>query len=210
MTHRTLTPSQTVGPFFHDALMREDARCDALASDSTEGTHIRIAGRVLDGDGAGVPDAVIEIWQANHHGRYNHPSDTRDLPLDPAFTGYGRIATQGDGKFCFTTIKPGAVPFDRRRIQAPHISLAVLGRGLLNHLYTRIYFDDEPLTAADPVLQRVTPERRPTLIARRDSNEPGRNAVYKPDVAPQRDVVYRMDIVLQGAAETVFFAIAGR
>jgi protocatechuate 3,4-dioxygenase alpha subunit len=198
MTRLTLTASQTVGPFFHDCLMRDDARCDVLVSDATVGKRIRVEGRVLDGDGAGVPDAVIEIWQANHHGRYNHPSDTRDLPLDPSFTGYGRIATQGDGKFCFTTIKPGAVPFDRRRAQAPHISVAVLGRGLLNHLYTRIYFDDEQLTSADPVLQRVAPERRPTLIARRVSNESGGEAVYN------------IDIVLQGTGETVFFEIAGR
>ena len=198
MTHLPLTPSQTVGPFFHDALMRPDARCDVLASDSTEGTHIRIDVRDLDGDGSGVPDAELEIWQAKHHGRYNHPSDTRDLPLDPAFTGYGRIATQGDGKFCFTTIKPGSVPFDRRRLQAPHISVAVLGRGLLNHLYTRIYFEDEQLTTVDPVLQRIPPDRRPTLIARRDSNASG------------REKVYRIDIVLQGTGETVFFEIAGR
>ena len=198
MTHLPLTPSQTVGPFFHDAMMRADARCDVLISDTTEGKRIRVEGRVLDGDGAGVPDAVLEIWQANHHGRYNHPSDTRDLPLDPKFTGYGRIATQSDGQFCFTTIKPGAVPFDRRRLQAPHISVAVLGRGLLNHLYTRIYFDDETLTVSDPILQRVPTERRSTLIARRTSAEPG------------RDIVYKLDIVLQGAGETVFFEIAGR
>ena len=111
---------------------------------------------MIDGDGAGVPDAVLEIWQANHHGRYNHPADRRDLPLDPAFTGYGRIATQADGAFSFTTIKPGAVPFDERRLQAPHISVAVLGRGLLNHLYTRIYFDDEPTTADDPDAPRAS------------------------------------------------------
>ena len=198
MTRLPLTASQTVGPFFHDALMREDARCDVLVTDSTEGKRIRVEGRVLDGDNAGVPDAVLEVWQANHHGRYNHPSDTRDLPLDPAFTGYGRIATQSDGKFCFTTIKPGPVPFDRRRSQAPHTSVAVLGRGLLNHLYTRIYFEEESLTAVDPVLQRIPPDRRQTLVARRVSNEPGREAVYK------------IDIVLQGANETVFFEIAGR
>jgi protocatechuate 3,4-dioxygenase alpha subunit len=178
--------------------MRTDAACDVLASDSTEGTHIRIAGRVIDGDGAGVPDAVLEVWQANHHGRYNHPSDERDLPLDPGFTGYGRIATQDDGKFCFTTIKPGAVPFDRRRLQAPHIAVAVLGRGLLNHLYTRIYFDDEPLTASDPILQRVPTERRTTLIARRAASTSG------------PDVVYDIDIVLQGAKETVFFELVAR
>ena len=195
MTRLVLTASQTVGPFFHDCLMRDGARCDVLASDSTEGTHIRIAGRVIDGDGAGVPDAVLEIWQANQHGRYNHPLDRRDLPLDPAFTGYGRIATQADGAFCFTTIKPGAVPFDERRLQAPHISVAVLGRGLLNHLYTRIYFDDESATADDPILLAVDPERRPTLVARRV------------DAQSDDADVYQMNIVLQGANETVFFEL---
>jgi protocatechuate 3,4-dioxygenase alpha subunit len=178
--------------------MRTDAACDMLISDTTEGQRIRVEGRVIDGDGAGVPDAVLEVWQANRHGRYNHPSDERDLPLDPGFTGYGRIATQDDGKFCFTTIKPGAVPFDRRRLQAPHIAVAVLGRGLLNHLYTRIYFDDETLTASDPILQRVPSERRSTLIAHRDATQSG------------RDTVYRIDIVLQGANETVFFELAAR
>jgi len=203
MTRLTLTASQTVGPFFHDCLMRDDARCDVLASDSTEGTRIRIAGRVIDGDGAGVPDAVLEIWQANHHGRYNHPADQRDLPLDPAFTGYGRIATQPDGEFCFTTIKPGAVPFDAQRLQAPHISVAVLGRGLLNHLYTRIYFDDEPGNADDPILLAVDAERRATLVACREG-APNR------DVAHARDVAYRIDIVLQGENETVFLDVETR
>ena len=195
MTRLTLTASQTVGPFFHDCLMRDDARCDVLTTDATEGTRIRVEGRVIDGDGVGVPDAVLEIWQANHHGRYNHPLDRRNLPLDPAFSGYGRIATQPDGGFFFITIKPGAVPFDERRIQAPHISVAVLGRGLLNHLYTRIYFDDEPTTDADPILLAVDPARRPTLVARRV------------DVRGERDSVYRIDIVLQGEGETVFFEL---
>ena len=193
MTHLTLTASQTVGPFFHDCLMRDDAQCDVLTTSTTDGVRIRVEGRVIDGDGAGVPDAVLEIWQANHHGRYNHPADRRDLPLDPSFSGYGRIATQADGDFCFTTIKPGAVPFDERRLQAPHISVAVLGRGLLNHLYTRIYFDDEPATADDPVLQRVDADRRSTLVARR--------------VQPGDGTVYQINIVLQGAGETVFFEL---
>lgn len=192
MTRLVLTSSQTVGPFFHDCLMRDDASFDVLATEATEGIRIRVEGRVIDGDGAGVPDAVLEIWQANHHGRFNHPADRRDLPLDPAFTGYGRIATQAGGEFCFTTIKPGAVPFDERRLQAPHISVAVLGRGLLNHLYTRIYFDDESATAADPILLAVDSERRATLVARRA------NAEF---------AVYRFDIVLQGAGETVFFEL---
>lgn len=193
MTRLVLTGSQTVGPFFHDCLMREDARCDALASPDDEGPRIRIEGRVLDGDGAAVPDAVLELWQANRHGRFNHPLDQRDLPLDPAFTGYGRIATDGDGWFRVTTVKPGAVPFDERAMQAPHIALTVMGRGLLNHLYTRLYFDDEPENARDPILQRVPAERRTTLIAARNASAAG------------IDTVYRIDIVLQGTGETVFF-----
>lgn len=193
MTRLVLTGSQTVGPFFHDCLMRHDARCDVLVSPDDEGPRIRIEGRVLDGDGAAVPDAVLELWQANRHGRFNHPLDRRELPLDPAFTGYGRIATDGDGGFRVTTVKPGAVPFDDDAMQAPHIVLTVMGRGLLNHLFTRIYFDDEPANAHDPVLRRVPVERRATLIAVRNASAAG------------IDSVYRRDIVLQGAGETVFF-----
>jgi protocatechuate 3,4-dioxygenase alpha subunit len=198
MSARTLTATQTVGPFFHDCLMREDARCDVLAAPDCEGVRIRVEGRVFDGDGAAVPDAVLEVWQANAHGRYNHPADRRDLPLDPRFTGYGRIATGADGTYCFATVKPGAVPFGESRAQAPHVAIIVQGRGLLNHLYTRLYFDDEPANAADPVLQRVPAERRATLVARREAN------------AADGVIVYRHDVVLQGAGETVFFDFPAR
>ena len=198
MTERVLTASQTVGPFFHDSLMRTDARCEVLVAPDATGPRIRVEGRVIDGDGAPVIDAILEVWQANQHGRYNHPLDRRDLPLDDAFTGYGRIATGADGAFCFTTVKPGAVPFDDERAQAPHIVVAVLGRGLLNHLYTRIYFGDEPATAGDPVLARVPAERRATLIAARQRTE------------DEGDVVYRFDVVLQGEKETVFFDLVTR
>ena len=195
MTQPPLTASQTVGPFFHDCLMRDAATFDALAAPATEGVRIRVEGLVLDGDGAPVPDAVLELWQANAQGRYNHPADRRDLPLDGAFTGYGRIATDADGRYGFTTVKPGPVPFDADRQQAPHISIAVLGRGLLNHLYTRLYFDDEPANATDPVLERVPAERRATLVARRGSDA-------------KAALMYRFDVVLQGANETVFFDLA--
>lgn len=198
MTHLPLTASQTVGPFFHDCLMREDARCDVLCTPATEGTRIRVEGRVIDGDGEPVPDAVLEVWQANAHGRYAHPADRRDLPLDRTFTGYGRIATDADGRYAFTTVKPGAVPFDAERQQAPHISIAVLGRGLLNHLYTRLYFHDEPANAADPLLERIPAERRDTLVARPS------------DDASAGAITYRFDVVLQGANETVFFDLATR
>lgn len=198
MTHAALTSSQTVGPFFHDCFMRDDARCDVLVTAATCGIRIRVEGRVTDGDGAAVPDAVLESWQANSHGRYNHPNDQRDVALDPEFIGYGRIATDADGGFCFTTIKPGAVAFDDTRTQAPHIAVAVLGRGLLNHLYTRIYFDDEESNAQDPVLGRVPAARRATLVA-------ARNAIASASMP-----VYRFDIVLQGEGETVFFDLMAR
>lgn len=191
MTKLTLTSSQTVGPFFHDCLLRDDARRNVLAGPDTAGAHIQIVGTVYDGDRQPIPDALIEIWQANAHGRYNHPADARDLPLDPGFIGFGRSGTDADGRYWFETIVPGRVPFDTRRMQAPHICVAVFGRGLLNHLYTRLYFADEPATADDPLLALVPAERRATLLAAREQDA---------DTA-----VYRFDIVLQGEGETVFF-----
>jgi protocatechuate 3,4-dioxygenase alpha subunit len=191
VTSVPLTSSQTVGPFFHDGLLRADAHCPVLVTPKMSGERIRIEGRVLDGDGAGVPDAMIEIWQANHHGRYNHPADTRNLPLEADFMGYGRTGTDAEGAFWFETIRPGAAPFDEQRMQAPHICVAVFGRGLLNHLYTRLYFADEGANADDPVLQLIPAERRQTLLAQPNTRD-GR-------------LVYHFEIVLQGANETVFF-----
>jgi protocatechuate 3,4-dioxygenase alpha subunit len=190
-----LTASQTVGPFFHDCLLREGAHTPTLVAPATAGERIRIEGRVLDGDGAGVPDAMLEIWQANAAGRYNHPLDTRDLPLDPAFTGFGRTGTDAEGRYWFETVRPGPVPYDATTMQAAHICVAVFGRGLLNHLFTRLYFADDPATSADPILLRVPEERRGTLLARRE--EAGAATLY------------RLDIVLQGAGETVFFNLRG-
>ncbi len=188
-----LTGSQTVGPFFSPALLREDARRNVLTQPETAGERIRIEGRVLDGDGVPVPDAMVEIWQANAHGRYNHPADQGPAVLEPSFLGFGRSGTEEDGSYWFETVKPGPVLFDRerQRLQAPHICVTVFSRGLLNHLVTRLYFEDEPTNAEDPVLQRVPEHRWATLLARR---EPGGPAV-----------VYRFDIVLQGADETAFF-----
>jgi protocatechuate 3,4-dioxygenase alpha subunit len=191
MTTYARTGSQTVGPFFHDCLLRADAVRNVLSGTATEGERIRIEGRVFDGDCVGVPDAVVEIWQANHYGRYNHPADMRDLPLDPAFTGFGRTGTDAEGAFWFETIKPGRVPFDGERMQAPHICVAVFARGLLNHLLTRLYFADDPATADDPVLRLVPAERRATLLAQPTNADGAR--------------IYHLDIVLQGAGETVFF-----
>jgi protocatechuate 3,4-dioxygenase, alpha subunit len=191
MTSALFTSSQTVGPFFHDCLLRADAVRNVLRTVTTEGTPIRIEGRVYDGDGQALPDAMIEMWQANHAGRYNHPADQRDLPLDPGFTGFGRTGTDAEGGYWFETIKPGAVPFDEIQGQAPHICVAVFGRGLLNHLFTRLYFADEATNVDDPVLRLVPAERRATLLAQ--------------PVYVDGSLIYRFDIVLQGERETVFF-----
>jgi protocatechuate 3,4-dioxygenase, alpha subunit len=188
------TASQTVGPFFSLALLREGAGRNVLTGPSTIGERIRIEGRVLDGGGMPVPDAMVEIWQADAYGRYNHPADQRQAAPDPSFLGFGRSGTGEDGGYWFETIKPGPVPFDGERrqvLQAPHICFSVFARGLLNHLVTRLYFEDEPGNGRDPILQNVPYERRATLLARRG-----------PAAAP---VIYHFDIVLQGAGETVFF-----
>ncbi len=186
-----LTPSQTVGPFFHLALDRPEWA--DLTAGNPEGDRIVIEGRVTDGDGAPVADACLELWQANAFGRYAHPDDdSADKPLDPNFRGFGRVSTDADGRFCFTTIRPGTVPGRGNALQAPHIAVAIFARGLLKQLYTRIYFADRSENDSDPVLSSIDdPAVRRTLIATRR------------DQADQ--ATYRFDIVMQGEGETAFF-----
>ncbi len=191
MTGAPVTPSQTIGPFFHHALLR--IPMNVVACEGTGGERVRVEGRVLDGDGAPVSDAMVEIWQANEHGRYNHPADRRDLPLDPRFTGFGRSGTDESGRYWFETVKPGPVPFDAQRMQAPHLLVTVFSRGILNHLVTRLYFGDESANGSDPVLQSVPAEQRETVIATRREADGA--------------VVYELDIVMQGEGETAFFAV---
>jgi len=185
---RQATTSQTVGPFFSIGLTR--MKHDDLVSAGTSGERVVIEGRVLDGDGKPVPDAIIEIWQANSYGKYAHPEDQQDKPVEPSFSGYGRVPTDDDGKFRFTTIKPGPVPDLDGKLQAPHIVVSVFARGLLRRLVTRIYFPDEPANAADFVLNLVEASRRETLIAKK--------------IAGASDTL-KWDVVLQGPNETVFF-----
>lgn len=190
---RTVTPSQTVGPFFHDALPWEDG--GVVADAAIPGTRIVVEGRVLDGAGAPVPDALIETWQANAAGRYDHPEDGQDKDLTPGFKGAGRTPTATDGTFRIVTIKPGRVPGRGNALQAPHIMVSVLGRGLLKRLATRLYFADEPgANDEDAILALVPEDRRGTLIARADGEGPD-------------GCVYRFDIHLQGDDETVFFDV---
>ena len=184
------TPAQTVGPFY--AIGLTCRTMNVLASDSTQGQRIRIEGRVFDGDGKPIPDAMVEIWQANAYGRYNHPDDKQEKPLDPSFTGWGRSGTDKNCIYSFETIKPGPVPGPGASVQAPHVNVAVFARGMLVHAFTRIYFNDEPANESDPILNSVKNKaRRSTLIAvRKEKNG-------KP--------VYHFDIRLQGGNETVFF-----
>lgn len=182
------TTSQTVGPFFSIGLTRLN-RSD-LAGTGVFGENVSIEGRVLDGDGQPVPDAILEIWQANAHGRYAHPEDQQEKPLEREFTGFGRIPTDANGCFRFITIKPGPVPGPQGRPQAPHIVVSVFARGLLRRLVTRIYFSEEAGNAEDFALGLVPAGRRQTLIARKISGREGALA---------------WDVHLQGPEETVFF-----
>ena len=191
------TPSQTVGPYFAYGLTPEQYRYpfrslvgNVLADAETDGEHIRVEGRVLDGDGAAIDDAMVEIWQADAQGRYGHPADPRGS--NATFVGFGRVGTGTDPerRFSFQTIKPGPVGDG----SAPHLNVILFMRGLLSHLYTRIYFsDEEAANAADPVLSQLDEARRGTLIAQREDTAGG--------------PVYRLDIHMQGEAETVFFDV---
>jgi protocatechuate 3,4-dioxygenase, alpha subunit len=182
-----LTPSasQTVGPFFHFAL-GPDATQGCLVSPDTEGERIRLRIRVLDGDGAAVPDALIEIYQADAAGAYARPGHPS------RFSGFGRLPTGSDGACEFQTIRPGAVDDGRAGRQAPHVNVCILARGLLRHLFTRIYFDGDPALDSDPLLALVPAERRRTLTAR---------------AAGADAAVWEFDVRLQGQDETVFFDV---
>jgi len=178
------TPSQTVGPFFHFGLAT-DPELGRMAPASTKGTHIRLCIRVTDGDGQPVPDALIELWQADADGRYATVADGQPAP--GAFTGFGRLPTLADGTCCFETIHPGRVADAQGRMQAPHINVCFFSRGLLRQIYTRIYFAGDDGLADDAILSLVPASRRQTLLARRI------------------DGGWHFDLRMQGADETVFF-----
>lgn len=184
------TTSQTVGPYFRIG-MRWHYQ-ENLAPAGFAGERVTVQGRVLDGDGLPVPDAILEIWQANSQGKYAHPEDTQSKPMEQGFSGYGRVPTNNNGAFRFTTIKPGPVPGPGDKDQAPHLLVSVFMRGLLTRLITRIYFPNDPRNADDYILKLVEPERRSTLIAKPCNGRPGE---------------LDWDVVLQGANETVFFEL---
>jgi protocatechuate 3,4-dioxygenase alpha subunit len=185
------TPSQTVGPYYSMRLGGEGQ--NVIAPPAGGGETIILTGSVLDGDGRYIEDALLEFWQANPAGRYHHPDDTRDIELDPDFTGFARAMTDfHTGVYRLETVKPGRVPDLEGDFQAPHISVIVQARGMLNPVFTRIYFSDEPEANADDlVLRNVPRERRHTLIAS--------------EVAGSDPSTYQFDVRFQGHDETVFF-----
>ncbi|TMA23921.1 MAG: protocatechuate 3,4-dioxygenase subunit alpha [Deltaproteobacteria bacterium] len=184
MPKRSPTPSQTIGPFFSQGL---GPGWPDLTEGAGEGERIAVEGRVLDGDGKPIPDAMLEIWQADAQGRYPEQG--------AGFRGFGRTLTDPGGEYRFTTIKPGRVPGPGGAPQAPHLNLTIFARGLLRQLTTRIYFADEPSNETDPVLAAVTdPAARRTLFAARQDGS-------------SQTALYRFDVILQGEGETAFFDV---
>src|SRR5688572_27719518 len=172
------TTSQTVGPYLHIGLTW--LIIEKLAPEGVAGERVTITGRIVDGDGKPVDDAAVEIWQANAEGRYGQKG----------FRGFGRSATDAEGRYRFETIKPGRVAGQGGKLQAPHIGVNIFMRGQLKQLVSRIYFPDDPANAQDSVLALVPKERRGTLVAKR----------LKPGVL-------EWNVFLQGAEETVFFDV---
>jgi protocatechuate 3,4-dioxygenase, alpha subunit len=196
-----ITPSQTIGPFGAFSLTPHEQGKpqydwkqlvgNNVVTADVDGERIRIEGQMVDGAGKPIDGILFETWQADSKGRYAHPRDGR--PTNSSFVGFGRVESDAQGRFTLDTIKPGPVPGPGGIMQAPHIVVAIHMRGILTHLYSRIYFSDEPANATDPILKLVPVERRDTLIAKRQQG--GNGAVYK------------IDFQIQGERETVFFDI---
>jgi protocatechuate 3,4-dioxygenase, alpha subunit len=181
------TPSATVGPYLSIGLAWADGAY-AVAPETPGAIWIR--GVVHDGNGEPVLDAMVETWQADPDGGFDHPDDPRGASAYPGFRGFGRSQTVDGGQFEICTLKPGRLPDGEGGLQAPHIDVSVFARGLLDRVVTRIYFADEAeANAEDAVLRSLPEDRRATLIAER--TEDG----------------YRFDVHLQGDRETVFFAV---
>jgi protocatechuate 3,4-dioxygenase alpha subunit len=183
------SPSQTIGPFFHFA-MGTDAALGRLAAPHTPGDHLRLRIRVLDGDGLPLSDALVELSQADARGRQPAPPETGVAASEAGFVGFGRLGTGMDGACVFETIRPGRIADHHGGWQAPHIAVCLFARGLLRHLYTRIYFAGDPALGEDAVLALVPQERRDSLLAHPQPDSPG---------------LWAFDIHLQGDRETVFF-----
>jgi len=182
------TPWQTVGPFFHYALPYPEGE---LVAGASRAGAITLHGYVRDGEGTGLPDALVEVWQADESGAFVDAPGIYAAPVDDGFRGFGRAATDKDGHYTFTTVKPTGVPTEDGAAQAPHIAMSVFARGMLRRVVTRVYFDDEAeANATDPLLTSVEASRVPTLVA------------------VSEDDGYRFDVRLQGDDETVFLDVS--
>jgi protocatechuate 3,4-dioxygenase alpha subunit len=185
---RGTTPWQTVGPFFSIGL--DWLNCTNITADA-QAQRVTIRGRIWDGDGQGVPDAFLEIWQADAQGKYCEQPGGHEAVSAKKFFGFARVPTNERGEFSFVTTQPGRVPGYDGKLQAPHLNISIFMRGLLRRLVTRMYFPDQSANEADTALASVPVQRRATLIARKAEND--------------RDSLH-WDVRLQGEQETVFFA----
>jgi protocatechuate 3,4-dioxygenase, alpha subunit len=187
----TESGSATVGPFFHSVLPWKGG--GEMAKPETKGERVTILGRVLDAEGKPISDAMIEFWQANAAGKYNHPDDKEPGDVDPSFQGFGRVSADADGRFTVHTIKPGRVRGLGNSWQAPHINISIFARGVLKRLVTRLYFEGDPANESDPVLALIDDrKRRATVMARKDPKHPGG---------------WHFELNLGGPKETAFFAV---
>lgn len=180
-----MSASQTAGPYWHLINFPDWADTTHGLAEAPPGERITLSGRITDGAGNLVTDAMVEIWHADPAGNYPEEGEAT-----PAFQGFGRCATDKQGCYRFTTLKPGPVRGDGNQTQAPHVALTIFARGILYHLTTRLYFAGEPLNETDPVLGMVDPARRGTMVAQPDG--PG---------------AWKLDLRLQGEGETVWLAI---
>ncbi|HEY3825227.1 MAG TPA: protocatechuate 3,4-dioxygenase subunit alpha [Bryobacteraceae bacterium] len=189
------TAIQPIGPFYHFALTpgwaASDSSAGTMAGPEARGEHIHLTVRLLDKDGKPVTNGMIELWQADAGGKYDHPADTQEKTADPAFRGFGRLATDDNGLCLFETVKPGQTPGLKGQMQAPHISVSVFAPGLLRRVVTRIYFEGDPANATDEILALVPEDRRPTLMAHAGSEA----------------CEWQFDLYLTGPCETVFFDV---
>jgi protocatechuate 3,4-dioxygenase alpha subunit len=188
MTDLGTTPSQTIGPYLALVLPWEDGP-DVVSAGAAD--TVTITGRMFDGAGEPVPDGLVETWQADPEGRFDHADDPRGAQRYPGFRGFGRCPTDDAGNFLIHTLKPGTLPADGGETEAPHLDVSVFARGLLNRVVTRIYFPDEAgANAADPLLRELPAEDARALVA-----------------VPEADGRLRFDIHLQGPHETPFFHV---
>jgi len=190
------TLSETTGPVFGHGVVK-DSEADLTRQHAADplGERIVVSGRLLDENARPIPNALIEMWQANSSGRYNHAIDDHDAPLDPNFTGYGRVLTDAQGHYRFVTVKPGAYPW-RNHYNAwrpAHLHFSLFGIGLLQRLVTQMYFPGDPLLPYDPMYNSVPDEMaRQRMISTFDWER------TIPDIA----LAYRFDIVLRGPDQT--------